>query len=36
MKDKEVRIADNGDIVLTPVGQKRVFEEILPKINPYK
>lgn len=36
IKDKEVRTADNGDIALTPVGQKRVFEEIIPKLNPYK
>lgn len=36
IKDKEVRTSDDGDIVLTPVGQKRVFEEIIPKLNPYK
>ena len=36
IKDKEIRTADNGDIVLTPSGQKRVFEEIIPKYNPYK
>jgi hypothetical protein len=36
IKEKEVRVADNGDVVLTPVGQKRVFEEIIPKLNPYK
>lgn len=36
LKDKEIRIADNDDVVLTPVGQKRIFEEIIPKLNPYK
>lgn len=36
IKDKEVRTNDDGDIVLTPSGQKRVFEEIIPKLNPYK
>ena len=36
IKDKEVRTTDNGNIALTPVGQKRVFEEIIPKLNPYK
>jgi hypothetical protein len=36
LKDKEVRTADNGDIALTPIGQKRIFEEIIPKLNPYK
>jgi hypothetical protein len=36
LKDKEIRLADNDEIVLTPVGQKRIFEEIIPKINPYK
>ena len=36
LKDKEIRTADNGDIVLTPTGQKRIFEEIIPKLNPYK
>ncbi len=36
LKDKEVRTADNGDIALTPTGQKRIFEEIIPKLNPYR
>lgn len=36
LKDKEIRTADNGDITLTPIGQKRIFEEIIPKLNPYK
>lgn len=30
---REVRIADNGDVVLTPVGLARVREKIIPKIT---
>ena len=30
--DKEVRISTSGEIVITPVGQKRVHEEIFPKL----
>lgn len=36
LKDKEVRTTDNSDIALTPIGQKRIFEEIIPKLSPYK
>lgn len=28
---KEVRMASNGEIALTPIGQQRVFDQILPK-----
>jgi hypothetical protein len=31
---KEVRVAENDDIVLTPVGQKRVRENLIPKLMP--
>jgi len=30
--NKEVRVADNGDVVLTPVGLKRVREKIISKL----
>lgn len=31
---KEVRLADNGEIALTPNGQKRIMKQILPKYSP--
>lgn len=31
---KEIRDAGNGDVALTPLGQKRVMEVILPKYGP--
>jgi hypothetical protein len=31
--DKEVRISTAGEIVITPVGQKRLHEKIFPKLN---
>lgn len=31
---KEVRYAENGDVVLTPLGLKRVREIIIPKLSP--
>lgn len=36
IKEKEVRIAENGDVALTTNGQIRVFEEIIPKWSPYR
>jgi hypothetical protein len=30
-RDKLVRCAENGELVLTPLGQKRVMEQIIPK-----
>lgn len=36
LKNKEVRETDDGEIALTPLGQKRIIEEIIPKLNPYK
>lgn len=33
---KEVRVADDGEVALTPVGQKRIVEKIIPELNPYK
>lgn len=33
LDEKEVRPASNGDIVLTPIGQKYVFEALLPKLK---
>lgn len=35
-KEKDVRIADNGDIALTPNGEKRIREVIMPKLAPKK
>jgi hypothetical protein len=31
--EKEVGLSNEGEIVITPLGQKRVFEEILPKLS---
>ena len=31
--DKEVRLSNAGEIVITPLGRKRVYEEILPKLS---
>lgn len=33
---KEIRVADDGEVALTPVGQKRIVEKIIPELNPYK
>jgi hypothetical protein len=33
LEAKEVRTASNGDIALTPVGQQRILEVILPKYH---
>jgi hypothetical protein len=29
----EVRAGDGGDLILTPKGQKRVIEKIIPKLS---
>lgn len=31
--EKEVRLSNAGEVVITPLGQKRVHEEILPKLS---
>lgn len=31
--EKEVRLSNGGEVVITPLGQKRVHEEILPKLT---
>lgn len=36
LKSKEIRETDDSEVALTPVGQKRIIEEIIPKLNPYK
>lgn len=36
VKEKEVRLASDGDVALTPKGQKRVMEEIVPKYGSRK
>ncbi len=30
--DRQVRLASNGEVTITPLGQKRVLQDILPKI----
>ena len=34
VEDRDIRVADDDDLVLTPKGQKRVMERILPKLGP--
>lgn len=34
VSSKELRDAGNGDVALTPLGQKRLREEVLPKYSP--
>lgn len=34
LRRKEARVADNNDIALTPSGQKRIREKIMPKYAP--
>jgi hypothetical protein len=36
IKDKEIRPVGNDEVALTPLGQKRIIQEIIPKWNPYK
>jgi len=31
--DKEIRLSSTGEVVITPLGQKHVHEEILPKLS---
>ncbi len=35
LKNKEIRTSVDGEIVLTPIGQKVVIEQIMPELNPY-
>ena len=32
-ESKEVRIASNGDIAITPPGQNRVMTQVVPRLN---
>lgn len=36
LDDLEARTGSNGDIVLTPIGQRRIVEDIIPKLKPYR
>lgn len=36
IKDKEIRPVGTDEVALTPVGQIRIIQEIIPKWNPYK
>lgn len=34
IKDRSIRVAANAELALTPIGQKRVREQLLPKHRP--
>ena len=36
IKDKEIRPTETNEVALTPLGQIRITQEIIPKWNPYK
>lgn len=36
LKDKEIRTVGTDEVALTPLGQARIINEIIPKWNPYK
>lgn len=36
IKDKEIRPVGSDEVALTPIGQVRITQEILPRWNPYK
>ncbi len=35
LSQKEIRVIGDGLVALTPLGQKRIIEEIIPKLKPY-
>jgi hypothetical protein len=34
IKEKDVRPTENGEVAITPAGQRRVMEVVLPKCSP--